>query len=90
MPIFDLRDWRARLRQSVVYPEQGTTLTEIVIDNRLLEEPQIEAYTALIRELGDKDVITGETLLDILAEMKTHASELADFVKRSNDKRWTG
>jgi hypothetical protein len=41
----------------------------------------------LIRELGDKDLITRELLLGILAETETHASELADFLKRTSDKR---
>jgi len=53
----------------------------------LLERRQVEAYTALIRELGDKDLITRELLLDILADTETHASELADFLKRTADKR---
>jgi bacterioferritin (cytochrome b1) len=52
----------------------------------LLERRQVEAYTALIRELGDKDLITREILLKILAETETHASELADFLKRTSDK----
>ena len=58
-----------------------------MIENLLLERRQIEAYSALIRELGDKDLITRETLLGILAETESHASELADFLKRASDKR---
>jgi bacterioferritin len=57
-----------------------------VVENLLLERRQVEAYTALIRELGDKDLITREILLKILAETETHASELADFLKRTSDK----
>ncbi|HJT21490.1 MAG TPA: ferritin-like domain-containing protein [Nitrospira sp.] len=70
-----------------VHPEQGTTLTEMVIENLLLERRQVEAYSALIRELADKDLITRELLLDILAETEKHASELADFLKRASEKR---
>ena len=70
-----------------VHPEQGATLTEMVIEKLLLERGQVEAYTALIRELGDKDLITRELLLDILADTETHASELADFLKRTAEKR---
>jgi bacterioferritin len=70
-----------------IRPEQGATLSEMVIENLLLERRQVEAYTALIREIGDKDLVTREMLLKILAETETHASELADFLKRSSDKR---
>ncbi|HSF66831.1 MAG TPA: hypothetical protein VLA67_05315, partial [Nitrospiraceae bacterium] len=59
---------------------------EMVVENLLLERRQVEAYTALIRELGDKDLITREILLEILAETKIHASELADFLKRTSEK----
>ncbi len=70
-----------------MHPEQGTTLSQMVIENLLLERRQVEAYTALIRELGDKDLITRELLLDILRETETQASELADFLKRTSEKR---
>jgi bacterioferritin (cytochrome b1) len=52
-----------------------------------LERRQIEAYSALIRELGDKDLVTREMLLDILQDTESHASELADFLKRSGEQR---
>jgi bacterioferritin (cytochrome b1) len=53
----------------------------------MLERRQVEAYTALIREIGDKDLITREILLEILRQTEQHASELADFLKRSSDTR---
>lgn len=81
------RNWQGRLRAIGVHPEQGATLSEMVIENLLLERRQVEAYTALIRELGEKDLITRELLLGILAETEAHASELADFLKRTSDKR---
>jgi bacterioferritin len=87
VPIFDLQELAGKAAAIGVHPEQGTTLTEMVIENLLLERRQVEAYTALIRELGDKDLITREILLGILAETETHASELADFLKRSSEKR---
>jgi bacterioferritin len=87
VPIFDLQELAGKAAAVGVHPEQGTTLTEMVIENLLLERRQVEAYTALIRELGDKDLITREILLGILAETETHASELADFLKRSSEKR---
>lgn len=87
VPIFDLQELAGKAAAVGVHPEQGTTLTEMVIENLLLERRQVEAYTALIREIGEKDLITREILLDILAETETHASELADFLKRSSEKR---
>ena len=87
VPIFDLRELAGKAAAVGIQPEQGTTLTEMVAENLLLERRQVEAYTALIREIGDKDLVTRELLLGILAETETHASELADFLKRSSDKR---
>lgn len=87
VPIFDLRELAGKAAAVGVHPEQGTTLTEMVIENLLLERRQVEAYTALIREIGDKDLVTREMLLEILVETETHASELADFLKRSSDQR---
>ena len=87
VPIFDLRELAGKAAAVGVQPEQGTTLTEMVTENLLLERRQVEAYTALIREIGDKDLVTREMLLEILADTETHASELADFLKRSSDTR---
>ena len=66
-----------------VAPEQGTTLAEMVTEDLILERQQIEAYTALIREIGDQDLVTRQVLLSILIETEKHASELADYLKRS-------
>ena len=87
VPIFDLQELAGKAAAVGIHPEQGATLTEMVIENLLLERRQVEAYSALIRELGDKDLITREMLLDILAQTEAHASELADFLRRSSEKR---
>lgn len=87
VPIFELQELAGKAAAVGVHPEQGTTLTEMVIENLLLERRQVEAYTALIREIGDKDLVTRDMLLDILRETETHASELADFLKRSSEQR---
>jgi bacterioferritin len=87
VPIFDLQEIAGKAAAIGVHPEQGATLREMVIENLLLERRQVEAYTALIREIGEKDLITREVLLDILGQTETHASELADFLKRSSDMR---
>jgi bacterioferritin len=87
VPIFDMQELAGKAAAIGIRPEQGGTLSEMVIENLMLERRQVEAYTALIREIGDKDLVTREMLLKILAETETHASELADFLKRSSDKR---
>lgn len=87
VPIFDLKELAGKAAAVGIHPEQGTTLTEMVVENLMLERRQVEAYSALIREIGDKDLITREILLEILADTETHASELADFLKRSSDRR---
>src|SRR5262245_62534819 len=80
VPIFDLQELAGKAAAVGIHPEQGTTLTEMVIENLLLERRQVEAYSALIRELGDKDLITREMLIDILAHTDTHASEQDSFL----------
>ena len=59
----------------------------MVIEDLVLERQQVETYSALIREIGEKDLITREILLEILADTEAHASELADFLKRSSEQR---
>lgn len=87
VPIFDPQEIAGKAASIGVHPEQGTTLTEMVAENLILERRQVEAYSALIRELGEKDLITRQILLDILQQTEQHASELADFLKRSSDTR---
>ncbi|MGE0644456.1 MAG: ferritin-like domain-containing protein [Nitrospira sp.] len=87
VPIFDLQELASRAASIGVHPEQGTSLTDMVTENLLLERRQVEAYSALIREIGDKDLITREILLHILQETEGHASELADYLKRNSEKR---
>jgi bacterioferritin (cytochrome b1) len=55
----------------------------MVTEDLMLERQQIEVYTALIREIGDRDLVTRQVLLSILVETEKHASELSDYLKRS-------
>jgi bacterioferritin len=87
VPIFDPQEIAGKAASVGVRPEEGVNLTEMVAENLMLERRQVEAYTALIREIGDKDLITREILLEILRQTEQHASELADFLKRSSDTR---
>ena len=40
------RSWQGKAAAIGVHPEQGTTLTEMVIENLLLERRQVEALRA--------------------------------------------
>ena len=68
-------------------PEQGPTLREMIIENRMLERQQGAAYTTLVRALGEGDPTTRRLLLELLAETERHASELADYLKSTTDVR---
>jgi bacterioferritin len=87
VPLFDLQELGGKAASICIHPEQGTTLIEMVSENLMLERRQVEAYSALIREIGDKDLVTRELLLDILQTTEQHASELADVLKRSSETR---
>lgn len=83
IPDFRPAEIAAKAAEEGVRPEQGATLTEMVIENLLLERRQIVAYTALIRDIGDGDPTTRHILTSILEVTEKHASELADYLKRA-------
>jgi bacterioferritin len=86
VPIYDPKEIASKAANVGVVPEQGATLAEMVVEDLMLERQQIEVYSALIREIGDQDLVTRHVLLGILAETEKHASELADYLKRTADK----
>jgi bacterioferritin len=83
VPIYEPKEIAAKAANVGIMPEQGATLTDMVGEDLMLERQQIEAYTALIRKIGDQDVVTRHVLIGILAETEKHASELADYLKRA-------
>ena len=83
VPIYDPKEISSKAANVGVSPEQGATLAEMVTEDLMLERQQIEVYTALIRQIGDQDLVTRQVLLSILVETEKHASELADYLKRS-------
>jgi bacterioferritin len=85
VPVYDPKEIAAKAANVGVEPEQGATLAEMVSEDLMLERQQIEVYTALIREIGDQDPVTRHVLVGILAETEKHASELADYLKRTAD-----
>jgi bacterioferritin len=85
VPIYDPKEISLKAANMGVTPEQGGTLADMVTEDLMLERQQIEVYTALIREIGDQDLVTRQVLLGILGETERHASELADYLKRTAD-----
>jgi bacterioferritin len=85
VPVYNLDEIAAKAAQAGVRPEQGITLSDMVAADLMIERSQIEAYTALIREIGERDLVTRQILLGILEETEQHASELADYLKRTAD-----
>jgi bacterioferritin len=87
VPIYQPMEIASQAASAGVRPEQGPTLMDMVAENLMLERQQIAAYTALVREVGDKDPTTWRILSSILEETERHASELADYLKRTSDTR---
>lgn len=87
VPVYSPMELGNKAAEEGIRPQQGATLTEMVTENLLLERQQIASYTALIRRLADADLTTRQLLLGILAETEKHASELADYLKRSTETR---
>jgi bacterioferritin len=85
VPIYDPKEIASKAANVGVVVDKSATLTDMVTDDLMLERQQIEVYTGLIREIGDQDLVTRQVLLGILAETEQHASELADYLKRSAD-----
>ena len=83
VPIYDPKEISSKAANVGVKPETASTLAEMVAEDLLLERQQVEVYTRLIREIGDQDLVTRQVLIGILAETENHASELADYLKRS-------
>jgi bacterioferritin len=55
VPVYDPKEISMKAASVGVEPEQVATLTEMVVEDLLLERQQIEVYSALIREIGDQD-----------------------------------
>jgi bacterioferritin len=87
VPIYNPAEIASKAAEVGVRPEQGPTLTDMVMENLLLERRQVAEYTTLIREIGDRDPTTRRLLGEILADTEQHASELADYLKRQADTR---
>jgi bacterioferritin len=87
VPIYHPVELASQAADVGVIPEQGATLTDMVIENLMTERQQIVAYSTFIREIGDQDLTTCRILVDILAETEQHAAELADYLKLRSEMR---
>src|SRR5262245_61349546 len=87
VPVYSPMELGTKAAEEGIRPQQGATLTEMVMENLMLERQQIASYTALIRQIAETDLTTRHLLLGILAETEKHASELADYLKRSTETR---
>jgi bacterioferritin len=83
IPVFEPAEIAQKATEEHVQPEQGATLAVIVTENLMVKRQQIAAYTALIRELGTRDLTTRHLLGGLLAVTEQHASELADYLRGS-------
>jgi bacterioferritin len=87
VPVFTPDEIAKKAVEEYVQPAQGATLADMVVESLLLERRQIAAYTAFLRELGEKDLTTRHMIVGILAATEKQASELADYRKRSAETR---
>jgi bacterioferritin len=87
VPIFSPMEIAAKAAEAGVEPEQGPTLTDMVVEDLMLERQQVAAYTTLLRTIGDKDPTTYRILAAILEDTEKHASELAGYLKRTAEIR---
>ena len=60
-------------------PDDGTDLQGMLRENLIGERIVIEAYTEIVRWLGDADITTRRLIEQILKEEEDHADELTDL-----------
>ncbi len=89
VPIYDPKEISSKAANVGVVPEQGATPTEMVVEDLLLERQQIEVYSALIREIGDRDLITRHVLVGILAETESTPTNWPTISKEPRKHRTT-
>jgi bacterioferritin len=87
VPIYNQSELASKAADVGVHPEQAPTLTDMVIANLMTERQQVEAYTNLVRKIGDSDLVTRHILMGILADTEEHAAELSDYLKLRADTR---
>jgi bacterioferritin len=61
--------------------DDSTDLTAMIRANLIAERVAIEAYTQMIKLIGDKDSTTRRVLESILSQEQEHAEELSDWLE---------
>ena len=60
--------------------DDSINLQEMIKSNLIAERVAIEAYSQIIKLIGDKDVTTRRLIEDLLSAEQEHADELADWL----------
>jgi bacterioferritin len=68
-------------RRSHADYDESSDLTEMIRANLVAERVAIEAYTQMIKLIGDKDSTTRRVLESILSQEQEHAEELSDWLQ---------
>jgi bacterioferritin len=68
-------------RRSHAEYDASTDLKEMIRKNLIAERVAIEAYTQMIKLIGDKDSTTRRVLESILSQEQEHAEELSDWLQ---------
>jgi bacterioferritin len=80
VPIFDPAEIARTASRAHVNVSQGATIEQMVREDLDVERAQINAYMALIREVGFDDPTTRRMLEDILKDTEHHAAEMRDLL----------
>ncbi|MDQ6684840.1 MAG: ferritin-like domain-containing protein [Pseudomonadota bacterium] len=62
--------------------DASTDLKTMIRVNLIAERIAIEAYSQMIKLIGDKDPTTKRILVDILSQEQEHAEELSDWMEK--------
>ncbi len=62
--------------------DASTELKDMIRANLIAERVAIEAYSQMIKLIGDKDSTTRRMLAEILAQEQEHAEELSDWLEK--------
>jgi bacterioferritin len=81
VPIFDPEEIAKCAERLRISPEQGSTLEDMVREDFELEREQVRVYTRMVREVGDRDIVTRRLLEDILEQTEDHAAEMWDLLQ---------
>jgi len=62
--------------------DESSDLKDMIRANLIAERVAIEAYSQMIKLIGDKDSTTRRMLAEILAQEQEHAEELSDWLEK--------